>query len=191
MSDNTLKIAQAPDYEFKTITADDIRTLDIKEITQQLSGFSSADFGSTDMSVVGGIDTISLPSLSTTVSGTSFTYTSPNTWTTTGGPYISGGSGGGGVYTISTPAPTVNISQSGTIQLKGEKADIDINGKSLMKTLERIEERLNLLQTNTELEAEWDELRELGERYRALEQRCRDKAKTWETLKSMPPPQVD
>ena len=190
MSDNTLKIAQAPDYEFKTITADDIRTLDIKEITQQLSGFSSADFGSTDMSVIGGIDTIQLPSLSTTVSGTSFTYTGPNTWTTSGGPYISGG-GTGGVYTISTPAPTVSIGQTGTIQLKGEKADIDINGKSLMKTLERIEERLNLLQTNTELEAEWDELRELGERYRALEQRCRDKAKTWETLKSMPPPQVD
>lgn len=190
MSDNTLKIAQAPDYEFKTITADDIRTLDIKEITQQLSGFSGADFGSTDMSVIGGIDTIQLPSLTTTVSGTSFTYTGPNTWTTSGGPYISGG-GTGGVYTISTPPPTVNINQSGTIQLKGKKADIDINGKSLMKTLERIEERLNLLQANTELEAEWDELRELGERYRALEQRCRDKAKTWETLKSMPPPQVD
>lgn len=94
MSDNTLKIAQAPDYEFKTITADDIRTLDIKELTQQLSGFSSADFGSTDMSAVGAIDTISLPSLSTTATGTSFTYTGPNTWTTGTAPYIVGGGGG-------------------------------------------------------------------------------------------------
>ena len=42
-----------------------------------------------------------------------------------------------------------------------------------------------------ELEADWDELRELGERYRELEKRCKEKAETWNKLKAMPPPQVD
>ena len=197
MSDNQLKLAQAPDYEFKTITADQIRTLNIEEITQQFNGV-----GMSDMSAVGAIDTLTIPTLSTT----DIKYSGPNTWTTTGTGYTIGAGGGGSGYGINTigiggsggtglytfaPNSTATIDQSGTISLRGEKADIDINGKSLMKMLERIEERLNLLQCNTELEAEWDELRELGERYRKLEKLCKEKAETWKKLKAMPPPQVD
>lgn len=196
MSDNQLKLAQAPDYEFKTITADQVRSLDITEITQQFNGIGHSDMsviGAIDMSHISSInlDTLTIPTLST---ATGITYTGPNNWTTTGTGYTIGAVGGGGgpgSYTITPNSNAATIDQSGTMSLRGEKADIDINGKSLMKTLERIEERLNLLQTNTELEAEWDELRELGERYRALEQRCRDKAKAWNTLKTMPPPKVD
>ena len=95
---------------------------------------------------------------------------SPNTWTTSD------------TFTIA-PNP-VMIDKSGSISLRGEKADIEVNGVSLMATLKRIEERINLLTVNTELEADWDELRELGEQYRALEQRIKDKMETWNRLQA-------
>ena len=50
--------------------------------------------------------------------------------------------------------PTLTVSQSGTIQLEGENADIKVNGESLMETLRGIQDRLNMLQPNPELEAE-------------------------------------
>jgi hypothetical protein len=75
------------------------------------------------------------------------------------------------------------IETSPTIQLKGNNADILINDKSLMKTLEGIEQRLGMLCPNPKLEAEWDELRELGQAYRKLEAELLEKNKMWEALK--------
>lgn len=73
-------------------------------------------------------------------------------------------------------------SQSGKLSLQGENADIEVNGKSLMGMLERIEERLNILTVNAELESDWEELRALGEQYRALEQHIKDKMQVWSKL---------
>ena len=84
-------------------------------------------------------------------------------------------------YTVN---PAMTVRQSGKIELKGDEADIEINGASLVKMLKRIEERINILTVNTELESEWDELRELGDRYRALEQRIKSKVETWNKLKA-------
>jgi hypothetical protein len=47
------------------------------------------------------------------------------------------------------------------------------------------------MQVNPELETEWTELRELGDRYRKLEQQILDKQATWDRLKAMPPPEID
>lgn len=80
---------------------------------------------------------------------------------------------------------------SATISLQGPKADIDMGGKSLRTWMEAVESRLNILTVNPELEAEWDELRELGERYRELEKKCKEKTEIWNKLKAMPPPEVD
>jgi hypothetical protein len=82
-----------------------------------------------------------------------------------------------------TPNTAINISQSGTIQLEGKNADIRVNGESMMETLRGIQNRLNMLRPNTELEAEWDQLRELGEQYRKLEAEFEEKSKMWNTLK--------
>jgi hypothetical protein len=79
---------------------------------------------------------------------------------------------------------------SGRITLQGPNADIEVNGESLMKMLQRIEERLNLLTPNQELEAEWDQLRELGNQYRALENKLTEQGEMWDTLKKMPPPEI-
>ena len=82
------------------------------------------------------------------------------------------------------------LNQSGMLSLKGENADIDINGKSLMKTLEALEDRLNMMVPNPELEKDWDDLKKLGDRYRKLEKKCREKAEMWNKLKSMPKPNI-
>ena len=72
---------------------------------------------------------------------------------------------------------------SGVVELRGEKADIVVNGESMMQTLRNIQDRLNMLRPNPELEAEWDQLRALGEQYRKLESEFKEKSKMWNTLK--------
>jgi hypothetical protein len=128
-----------------------------------------------------------------------------DTITLTTSPYIfAGGSGtmGASVLTAGSNG-TVNwnssnlhgspmvVNQSGTIALKGENADIKINDVSLNETLQAIQDRLNILKPNKELEAEWDQLRELGEQYRKLETEFKEKTKMWKTLKAMPPPEIE
>jgi hypothetical protein len=76
------------------------------------------------------------------------------------------------------------------ITLEGADADIEINGVSLWKTMQEIANRLNIMQTNPELETEWAELRELGEQYRKLEQHIKDKQATFDRIKAMPKPEV-
>jgi hypothetical protein len=61
-----------------------------------------------------------------------------------------------------------NIQPNNTVHIKGENADLLINDKSLKTWMEKVEERLNILTPNPEMEAEWDQLRKLGERYRKL-----------------------
>ena len=80
---------------------------------------------------------------------------------------------------------------SGQIHLDGENADIKVNGKSLMESIEKIEERLNILTPNANLEHEWAELKALGDKYRELEKHILAKQATWDKLKAMPPPEID
>lgn len=77
---------------------------------------------------------------------------------------------------------------SNKIELRGPDADIVIDGVSIVQTLKSIESRLNLLRPNLELESQWDQLRELGERYRTLEAELMQKQQVWETLKKTSKP---
>jgi len=97
-------------------------------------------------------------------------------WTTTGT--------GSSPYTINP----YTMNQSGKVHITGENADLVIGEKSMRDWMERVEERLNILTPNTKLEAEWEELKSLGEQYRQLEQHLKDKQATWDRLKAMPPP---
>ena len=83
-----------------------------------------------------------------------------------------------------------NIEPQNKVHIKGEDADLLINDKSLKTWMEKVEERLNILTPNPALEKEWEDLRRLGERYRKLEQKCKQKADMWEKLKSMPRPDI-
>jgi hypothetical protein len=98
-------------------------------------------------------------------------------------------------YTFNSATPNWSIRDdnnvSSTIDLKGENADIRINGVSLTDTLKTIQDRLNILRPNPELETEWDQLRELGAQYRELEKKLQEQSDMWAKLKAMPPPIID
>lgn len=87
--------------------------------------------------------------------------------------------------------PYVVASQEGKLSLKGKDADIDINGISLVETLKGIQDRLNILRPNKELEEKWDDLKALGQKYRELEAELIEKQSMWDTLKKMPPPEIE
>lgn len=114
--------------------------------------------------------------------GTGYTYTTTGT-STGSSPWIVGNGGTG-----ATPAMT--IQQGAAIDIQGENADIRMNGKSMKAWMEAVEERLNILTPNPELEKEWDDLRRLGQRYRALEKKCKEKAQMWAALKKVQPKQL-
>ena len=84
-----------------------------------------------------------------------------------------------------------NIQPNNTVHIRGEDADLLINQKSLKTWMERVEEQLNILTPNPELEKEWDQLRKLGERYRKLEKKCKEKSDMWNKLKAMPKPEIE
>jgi hypothetical protein len=111
---------------------------------------------------------------------------SPNVYTNNS-PYQTLTTTGTGVNSlIGSTDYNMKVEQSGQIDIRGEKADIRINGKSMNKWMEQVEQRLNILSPNPELEKEWDDLRRLGERYRKLEKKCQEKAQMWEALKKLP-----
>lgn len=116
----------------------------------------------------GTISTISIPDID--LSG----ITLPSTvWSTTSGSYTLNDS-----YNFN---PAVNIDNDGIKINNG--ADIIVNGKSLSSVIESIESRLAILHPNKELESKWEELKELGEKYRELEKELFEKEKMWDILK--------
>ena len=97
----------------------------------------------------------------------------------------------GGVAT-GTGLPTwssspVTITQKATIDLKGEDADVIINGESLKDSIREIKDALRIpskLTRDPVLEKEWEELQAAGEHYQKLLKEYKEKQKVWDTLKS-------
>jgi len=90
----------------------------------------------------------------------------------------------GSSQTLATPSHSdLIVKPDSKLILKGQGADIDINGESLVATLRGIQQRLAILHVNPELEAEWTELKQLGDQYRELEQELLAKQQMWSTLK--------
>lgn len=85
-------------------------------------------------------------------------------------------------YTSSASA-VMTTTPAGTIELKGEKADVVINGVSLNQTLSAINQRLGVLVPNPELELMFDELKDLSDRYKELETKLLEQKKVFDILK--------
>ena len=106
---------------------------------------------------------------------------------------ISAGGGGGGSGSVVYPSTTTSTGWTkpySSGKMKIEADDIEIQGKSLFATLERIEQRLGILDCDENLEQHWDKLKALGDEYREMKQYIEDKIKTFETLKKMPRPET-
>ena len=105
---------------------------------------------------------------------------------------INSGSSGQALTSNGTNTSWANLSladpdiKGSTLKVNGD-ADFDgevtIKGKNLAEMFEKIEERLAILHPNPELEDKWDELKELGKRYKELEQEIIEKEKVWAILK--------
>lgn len=152
--------------------------------------YKDEDYGDIEISLSNaGCDTMasgsfSLNDVSTiSITGTG-NVTSPYIYTTTN-------TGTGGLYNgmngISYDEYIITPDLSGqSLSVKGNanfEGDVTVKGRSILETLEKIEDRLAILQPNSELESRWNELKELGEKYRQLEQEILDKEKVWNIIK--------
>ena len=205
--------------ELSPLTLADCKTLDPIEpsILERMRGLSQAVKNANDvMSDPGysiGLESLwnanashpygAIGSLSASASATGtqlgalpgITYTNNTTGIT--GPTYTIGSGGpaytlgpGSINQGNVSIANTQFENSGKMVMKGEKADIEINGKSMTAWMEKVEQRLNILTPNPDMEKDWDDLRRLGERYKKLEKKCQEKAQMWEALKKMRPPKL-
>jgi hypothetical protein len=136
------------------------------------------------------LNTISGPAPSPTYTVTSV----DNTVSNGAGLYwgLNGTSANPGQVLTSTGTSTGWITQAdpslkgSTLKVNGDAefdGEVTIKGKKLSDMFEKIEERLAILHPNEKLEDKWDELKELGKRYKELEQEIIEKEKVWAILK--------
>jgi hypothetical protein len=69
---------------------------------------------------------------------------------------------------------------SGDTEIDG---NLTVKGRDLMDMLETIESRLAILHPNAQLESEFDELKALGDAYRAAEKKLLEQKRVFEILK--------
>jgi hypothetical protein len=140
------------------------------------------------MNTVTVIDQTPAPSYTVTTGTNTISNSAGLYWGMNG---TSGGSGqvltsngispGWGNITLAEPALNgATLKVNGNADFEGE---VTIKGKSLTDMLEKIDERLAILHPNPELEDRWDELKELGKRYKELEAELIEKEKVWAILK--------
>lgn len=164
-------------------------------MNKSLSQMAEALANSTTVTLSDGTGTYGLGGLSAqhTYANTAITNNSAVTGTTYNGPYTVTGSNTA-PYTLGTGTgitqPWFSNSLTPKIKLDGEGADIEVNGESLMGLMKEIRERLNLITINEKMEKEWDQLRELGNQYRALEAKLKEQGEMWAKLKATTPPDV-
>lgn len=81
---------------------------------------------------------------------------------------------------------TYNTSTTMTLgKVNITEKDIEIDGLSLRQTLEKVNQRLAIFQPNPELEADFEQLRQLRDQYEQLEKELIEKARIWNTLKNI------
>ena len=105
-----------------------------------------------------------------------------------------GGTGGSGgtYYTTSTTSPTWSIANNSNSAMAGEvrilgdavfEGNIKWQDRDMREWFESVESRLAILQPNTKLEAEYEELAEIGRQYKELEKRLLEKQRVFDILK--------
>lgn len=109
----------------------------------------------------------------------------------------SNGGGSGGTWastsavwngvSISQPTYSTSSTAAGQVIIAGDcefKGNISWKGRDLKDWLESVESRLGMLQPNSRLEAEYEELKALSDQYRALEKRLLEQQRVFDILKN-------
>lgn len=100
------------------------------------------------------------------------------------GTYTIIGSNGTSAYDWSNMSITSNNTHN-SLEVKGDanfEGDVTVKGKSIVESLEKIEDRLAILHPNEELEEKWEQLRGLRKAYMELEAEIIEKEKVWKIL---------
>jgi hypothetical protein len=136
------------------------------------------------------LDTFSISSVGTGASAQVFTVTGNVIGGATGQVYTTNNTSGSGLYWGLNGTSGVSLSEpslsGASLQVKGDanfEGEVSIKGKNIAEMFAKIEERLAILHPNPELEDRWDELKELGKRYKELEAEIIEKEKVWAILK--------
>lgn len=108
----------------------------------------------------------------------SIDLSSANSTITITNPYSSGDYTFASISTNTTKQEALSV--TGDAEFHG---DLKIKGKSLSESLNNIERRLAILNPNTELESEWEKLKELGDQYRKLENEILEKQHIYNILR--------
>lgn len=86
---------------------------------------------------------------------------------------VSGGAGGTASISVANTSwatdNAMQITQNGSLELKGKNADLVIDGQSLKETLAAINRRLAVLQPDPKLLAKYEALQQAYEHYLTLE----------------------
>ena len=125
---------------------------------------------------IGGALGVSPPGAGTSASGTNTfgTGTIPSTISISG---AGGGGGSGGNYaTMAAGAggstwhnTNAKVSMQGQLTLEGENPDITIGGKSMVSWMQKVEQRLSILEPKPELLAKYEALQQAYDHYKTLE----------------------
>ena len=76
--------------------------------------------------------------------------------------------------------------KSNAINIQGDavfKGNITWQDRDMREWFESVESRLGMLQPNPEIESTWDELKRLGDQYRALEKKLKEQQQVFDVLK--------
>jgi len=82
------------------------------------------------------------------------------------------GAGGGGLSMANTAwvnSTAAKVSMSGQLTLEGFEPDIVIGGKSMVTWMQKVEQRLSILEPKAELLAKYEALQQAYEHYKTLE----------------------
>jgi hypothetical protein len=121
-------------------------------------------------------------SIYSTMNTSNINLTSSYAWPTSG-TLSSNITSVGGTITASNAFSVLGDADfNGNLTVKG--TNITLLLERVQVSLEKMEQRLNILTIDPSLEERWEKLREIGEKYRTLEQEILEAEKTWKILKS-------
>ncbi len=83
-------------------------------------------------------------------------------------------------------ASTAHTDIQSKLRVQGDaefNGDVRIQGRSVLETLERVEERLAILVPNVRMEKDWEELQRLREQYIELERKLLEQQRVFDILK--------
>ena len=103
--------------------------------------------------------------------------------------YISGGGSGGSGTILNTSSAwttTSNDIKPNSIHVNGDavfNGNITWQDRDMREWFKSVESRLGMLQPNYQMEETWEELKELGDKYRTLEKKLLEQQRVFDILK--------